>query len=97
MASVPPIRKSFLRVYPRAKALAVNQPADPLEALFQKKAAAGIDALPTRMRLRLAQMQGESLNTRAMVKEHLAKSALQDSPVYRSWLKRLSKQKRRPA
>jgi len=94
---VPPIRKSFLRVYPRAKALAVNQPADPLEALFQKKAAAGIDALPTRMRLRLAQMQGESLNTRAMVKEHLAKSALQDSPVYRSWLKRLSKQKRRPA
>lgn len=96
---VPLARKNLSRLYPHIKALAATQPADPLDGLVQERVAARIGKLSTRMRIRLAQARDERLNTKALLKGHLAKQSLQGAPEYRRWLKRVTRQqpKSRPA
>lgn len=67
-------RVSFLRLYPQAKDLLAGLPPSPVEALAKKRMEEIIDKLPARLRLRLASIRGEKLDTKALFKS--AKAAV---------------------
>ncbi|HAZ09082.1 MAG TPA: hypothetical protein DCZ01_11320 [Elusimicrobia bacterium] len=63
---VPLARASFLRFCPQAKDLMAGLPPNPIDALAKKRTEEIIDKLPARLRLRIAGIRGEKVDTKAI-------------------------------